>query len=78
MMEPFRKPFDIHISSFMTREKSGPQPRRNIIVLSRPKGFSVNDGCKNLYLGTEFQLHYPSVDTIIHQLIKLGPAARLL
>ena len=44
------KPFDVHISPFM----------------SFPKGLSVYDGVlKDTYLGTNFQMHYPSVDSII-------------
>ena len=34
--------------------------------LSFPKGCSINDGVlKDSYLGTNFQMHYPSVDSII-------------
>ena len=34
--------------------------------LSFPKGLSINDGVlKDTYLGTQFQMHYPSVDSII-------------
>ena len=36
-------PFDVHISSFMTREKSDSDSRRTIMDLSFPKGLSVNN-----------------------------------
>ena len=57
------KPFDIHISPFMTRDKSDSNSRRTIMDLSFPKGLSVNDGVLNNT--TKFSMHYPSVDTII-------------
>ena len=38
------KPFDIHISPFMTRAKSDSNSRRTIMDLSFPKGCSINDG----------------------------------
>ena len=42
--------------------------------LSWPKGHSVHDGVsKNTDLGTEFSLHYPSVDSIIRTLYQFGP-----
>ena len=38
---------------------------QTIMDLSFPKGLSVNDGVLNdTYLGTDFQMHYPSVDSI--------------
>ena len=50
----------------MTRPKSNLAARRTIIDLSWPKGHSLNDGVsKTSYLGTEFELQYPSVDSII-------------
>ena len=57
------KPFDIHISPFMTRDKSDSNSRRTIMDLSFPKGLSVNDGVLNNT--TKFSMHYPSVDSII-------------
>ena len=76
LLGPFgHPPFDLHMSSFMTRPKSGSEFRRTIVDLSWSKGYSVNDGISNkTYLGTEFQLHYPSVDTIIQI---LGPVASI-
>ena len=79
ILGPFdHPPIQMHISPFMTREKSGSDFRRAIIDLSFPKGSSVNDGvAKNFYLGTEFQMHYPSVDSIIQTLKNLGPSAKI-
>ena len=76
---PFNEmPFKMHVSPFMTRDKAGSNTRRTIIDLSWPKGASVNDGVlKDSYLGTDFRMHYPSVDTIIQQVIETGPAARI-
>ena len=77
ILGPFPSPpFPIHVSPFMTREKNGSDKRRTIIDLSWPKGLSVNDGVtKDPYLGTHFEMHYPSVDHIVDQLNHLGPAA---
>ena len=38
------KPFPLHVSPFMTREKSGTNKCRAIVDLSWPHGFSVNAG----------------------------------
>ena len=71
-------PFPLHISPFMTRDKNGSDKRRTIIDLSWPKGSSVNDGVQgDCYLGTNFEMHYPSVDHIVDQLNRLGPAAQI-
>ena len=73
------KPFDVHISPFMTRAKSDSESRRTIMDLSFPKGLSINDGVlKDTYLGTNFQMHYPSIDSIIRKLNELGPSAEIL
>ena len=46
--------------------------------LSFRKGLCINDGVlKDTYLGTNFQMHYPSIDSIIRTLIELGPSARI-
>ena len=72
------KPFDVHISPFMTRAKSDSESRRTIMDLSFPKGLSINDGVlKDTYLGTNFQMHYPSIDSIIRKLNELGPSAEI-
>ena len=73
-----KQPFPMHISPFKNRDKSGSDRRRVIMDLSWPKGEEVNDGVNNnTYLGTQFQLHYPSVDDIVHKLNSLGPAAKI-
>ena len=79
ILGPFdNPPINMHISSFMTREKSGSDSCCAIIDLSFPKGLSVNDGvAKDAYLSTKFQMHYPSVDSIILTLRTLGPSARI-
>ena len=39
---------------------------------------SVNDGVKkNVYLGTEYELHYTSVETITNLLRNLGTSAQM-
>ena len=76
MIGPFdEKPCTSHISPFMTRDKAQSEVRCTIIDLSWPKGQAVNDGVnKNVYLGGEFQIHYPTVDKIVKQLNAIGPA----
>ena len=64
---------DLHLSPFMTREKPGATNRRVIIDLSYPPNHSVNAGVsKDHYLGTDFVLTLPSIDTITNQIRKLG------
>ena len=79
MLGPFEiPPFDLHVSPFMTREKVGSNKRRTIIDLSWPKGLSGNDGVSgSVYLGTHFQLKYPSIDLMVSHLNALGPAAKI-
>ena len=49
-----------------------------ILDLSFPADHSVNDGVeKDKYLGSYFQLKYPSVDDIVYSLKQLGPVALL-
>ena len=70
------KPFPLHVSPFMTREKSGTNKRRAIVDLSWPHGFSVNAGVeKHKYLGTYFELRYPSIDNIVQAVKEVGPSA---
>ena len=78
MLGPFDTPhFNLHISPFMTREKAGSNTRRTIIDLSWPKGLSVNDGVSSsVYLDTQFELKYPSIDLMVNRLNALGPAAK--
>ena len=48
------------------------------IYPSWPKAQSVNDGVKtDSYLGTAFQLYYPSVDYLVSRLNSLGPTAKI-
>ena len=72
------KPFPMHISPLMVRDKLNSDKKRTIMDLSWPKGSSVNHGVsKNTYLGTYFTLHYPSVDYITQAIRDLGPNALL-
>ena len=58
-----------HCSPFMTRHKPNSDRRRVIIDLSWPLGASVNAGIdKNTYLGSDFELTFPSVDDITNAL----------
>ena len=79
MMGPFNEPpFPLHISPFLTRDKPGSGTRRTIMDLSWPKKGSVNDGvASNKYLGTEFHLHYPSIDDFVKRVVQLGPACKI-
>ena len=68
-----------HYSPFMSRDKPGSKTRRVIIDLSWPKGNSINDGIhKDSYLGTDFALSFPTVDTITEALKVLGRGSHLL
>ena len=72
---PFRVPplGKLHVSPFMTRDKSSSEHRRVIIDLSWPVGQSVNSGvASDKYLDTEFVLTYPSIDNITDEVLKLG------
>ena len=67
-----------HCSPFMTRHKPNSERRRVIIDLSWPVGALVNAGIdKNTYLGSEFELTFPSVDDITNALKQLGKGAFL-
>ena len=79
MLGPFdNKPISSHISPLMVRDKQDSDNKRTIMDLSWPKGQSVNDGiCKDIYLGTNNILKYPSVDSITASLRSLGPAAMI-
>ena len=51
-----------------------PLARRIVVDLSYPDGTSVYDGIpKDLYLGQDYQLRYPSVDNLIKQIQTHGP-----
>ena len=67
------KPIHIHVSPLLVGDKQNSISKRTIMDLSWPKGASVNDGVKkNVCLGTEYELHYPSVDTITNSRWQLG------
>ena len=79
MPQPFdHKPIQMPVSPFMTREKQDSEVKQTIVDLSWPKGQSVNIGVsKDVYLGSELILNYPSVDDIVHRLTELGPGSLL-
>ena len=79
VLGPFKQfPFTCHVSPFLTRDKPNSNNRRVILDLSFPPGNSVNAGVsKDKYLGSYFELKYPSVDHIVDSLKQLGPTALL-
>ena len=76
---PFAQPpFTCHVSPFLTRDKPNSGKRRVILDLSFPPGLSVNDGVpKDRYLGSYFDLKYPSIDHIVDSLKEFGTDALL-
>ena len=67
-----------HTFPFMTRHKPNSEHRHVIIDLSWPLGASVYVGIdKHTYLGSEFELTFPSVDDITEELKRLGCGALL-
>ena len=70
----FEEPaFPIHVSPFMSREKSGSDRRRVIIDLSWPKLSAVNDAVKeNEYLGVEYTLTLPTLDHVLRAVKNLA------
>ena len=81
MLGLFRTPpiTNLHISSFMTRDKNSSVNRRVIIDLSWPLGHSINSGVgSDCYLGTEFVLTYPSIDNITNKVLKLVKGVKIL
>ena len=67
-----------HCSPFMTRSKPNSDRRRVIVDLSWPVGESVNAGIdKNMYLGSQFDLNFPSVDHITEEAKRIGRGALL-
>ena len=67
-----------HCSPFITRSKPNSDRRRVIIDLSWPIGESVNAGIdKNMYLGSQFDLNFPSVDHITEEAKRFGRGALL-
>ena len=79
MLGPFdSKPIHMHVSPLLVRDKQNSNSKRTIMDLSWPRGASVNDGVKkDVYLGTEYDLRYPSVDTITNSLKNLGTSAQM-
>ena len=80
MLGPFPNPpiENLHVSPFMTRDKSTSANRRVIIDLSWSHGHSVNSGVDNdRYLGTDFVLTYPSIDNITGEVLKLGKGCQI-
>ena len=83
MLGPFKNPpppplQNLHISPFMTRNKSSSANRRVIIVFSWPIGHSANSGVgSDCYLGTDFIPTYPSVDKITDEVLKLGKGCKI-
>ena len=62
----------------MTRKKLVSNCKRTVMDLSVPKGLSVNDVVlKDTNLGADFQMHFPSVDSIIQTLNEIGPLAHI-
>ena len=77
---PFKEPpfGNLHTSPFMTRDKPGAPHRRVIIYLSFPHGEAVNSNIsKEPYLGTDFILTLPSIDTITNKVRKFGKGSLL-
>ena len=69
---------NLHVSPFMTRDKSSSDHRRVIIDLSWPLGQSVNSGVdSDKYLDIEFVLTYPSIDNITDEVIQLGKGCKI-
>ena len=64
-----------HVSPFMSREKNNSQNRHIIIDLSWPEEASINYfTLPNIYLGTVYQIRYPTVDDITDHILSLqGP-----
>ena len=79
ILGPFdTKPIDMHVSPLLVRDKQNSTSKRTIMDLSWPKGASVNNGvAKDTYLGTPYELNYPSVDSITNSLRNLGPSAQI-
>ena len=63
MLGPFNtNPIPLHVSPLMVRDKQDSN-KQTIIHLSWPKGASVNASVqKDIYLGSQYALNYPSID----------------
>ena len=65
-MEQYGDPFPCHIFPFLTRDKPNSSNRGVILDLSFLAGQTANDAVANYkYLGSYFQLKYPSVDDVV-------------
>ena len=63
------KPIDMHIFPLLVRDKQNSTSKITIMDLSWTKGVSVNNGvAEDIYLGTSYDLNYPSVDSITNSL----------
>ena len=73
LVGPFKNPMaNLHVSPFMTREKSDSVNRRVIVDLSWPKGGSINDWVSdNVYLGTEFFFINATKKTYCHHTLQV-------
>ena len=61
-----------HCSPLLNRTKYDPDRRRVIFDLSWPKGGSVNHYVDiDSYMGTKFQLKFPTVDNIVDRIVGL-------
>ena len=81
ILGPFEHPpiNHLHTSPFMTRDKPNSENRRVNVDLSWPLGEWVNAGVPaDKYLGTEFVLTYPSVDSITQEVLCLGKGCKIL
>ena len=69
---------NLHVSPFLTRDKSGGAQRRVIVDLSFPHGNPVDAGVQSdSYLGTPFLLTLPSIYNITNKVKQLGKACHL-
>ena len=80
VLGPFNeKPIhNMHISPFLSREKSDSSDRRIIVDLRFPPAFSVNVNIqKDVYLESPFLLTLPTVDHIIQKILKFGKGSHI-
>ena len=62
----------------MTHHKPDSACRRVIVDLSWAKNYSVNDGIdKHVYMGSSFNLTFPTIDNLIAELVKLGKGTHI-
>ena len=78
ILGPFDSPpIETHLP-LMTCPKPNGSHRRVIVDLSFPHTKSVNAGvCKDIYLGTPYQLTLPTIDVITNQVKALGKGCSL-